>query len=1501
MNTIGGVVAGARNVISANGIVGAADLGDGVEIDSSTGTGNLVQGNYIGVGANGTATPAPDGSNPLRNAGYGVNIFMAATRNTIGGTATTAGNIIAGNLTSGVGIHDAGTTANLVQGNTIGLDLNRNALANNGDGGVTIFNGATSNTIGGAGGVVGMGLGNVISGNSGDGVSIYGAGTTANTIVGNNIGVDSTGLLNRANAGQAGVEIYNGATSNTIGGGAGLGDIISGNTGDDVYLHDQKTSTNLIEGNTIGLDSGGATLANAVNGVEIATGATSNTIGGAGALGNVISGNTSDGVSIHSPGTTANSVVDNDIGTNRAGTLAVANGMDGVIIAGGASGNTIGGSQASSGNLISGNTLAGVEVSGAGTSNNLVAANFIGTNFNGSQALADGGDGVKIDGAATSDTIGGTTNGARNLISGNTGNGVTITDAMTSDNEVEGNFIGTDASGTIPLANADGVEVIGGASGNSIGGTESGAGNLVSGNNFDGVNFTGQGTTGNNLEGNFIGTDTTGTVALANNFGVSVFDASGNDIGGTEPGAGNLISGNRFVGVEIIGNVVTGNPTSSNNIEGNRIGTDLTGSFAVGNGIGVMISAGASNNDIGGTEVGAGNLISGNNGTGSLIGGVGVVITDAGTTMDNVEGNFIGTDATGTNALPNVAGVLIFGGASGNDVGGTEAGANNVISGNDIAGGTIGGVGVAIEGPGTTMDNVEGNRIGTDAAGTAALGNLAGVWVFGGASNNDIGGTEAGAGNLISGNLGDGVAIYNLGDGNDSSQDNVEGNFIGTDATGTVALGNGMNGVEVFGGATDNDIGGSEAGARDVISANGLYGVSIHDVGTARDNVEGDYIGTDVNGSAALPNLIGVAVAGGASGNDVGGTASGAGDVISGNITAGIAFSGAGTLGNMVEGDYIGTNAAGTSALGNAGNGVIIDTGATANEVGGTDPRASNIISGNGAWGVGIYGSGSTINKVDGNKIGVAAGGTSALGNVAGGVEVAGSSANNTIGGSEAGAGNVISGNKGDGIGIHDSGTMGNAVEGNRIGTDSTGVAPVGNGANGVEVYSGATNNTIGGTEAGASNVISDNGLFNSGSANLDNGISIHDSGTTGDNVEGNLIGTNVTGSTGMGNLGSGVRIYGGASMDEVGGTASGARDVISSNGTDGVTLSDANTTGNTVDGDYIGTDSTGTVAVGNNGNGVSIVNGSSSNTIGGTVSAALDVISANMGSGVLIRDANTDANQVEGDDIGSDVTGTMSLANSGDGVTIIAAASNNTIGGTASGAGDVIAFNKGNGVVVGSNTSDQATGDGILGNSIFANAKLGIDLADDGVTPNSPGGPNSGPNDLQNYPVLTTATFYPNRIIVEGTLNSTPNTTFQIEFFANSTFDPSGYGQGQVELGSIPVTTDGDGNASFSATFMISISGGQVVSATATDPGNNTSEFSMDLAVVPPPPSPSAIGVPASRSRLASPPMLTASPHLLDAAAIFPLPAVAFDESTLTDLAADLIRSRQRQARQAT
>jgi titin len=667
-----------------------------------------------------------------------------------------------------------------------------------------------------------------------------------------------------------------------------------------------------------------------------------------------------------------------------------------------------------------------------------------------------------------------------------------------------------------------------------------------------------------------------------------------------------------------------------------------------------------------------------------------------------------------------------------------------------------------------TGNKVQGNYLGTNVAGDARLPNgAAGMHIFQ-ASNNTVGGTDPGDRNVISGNHGDGVFIvgFRLTPGvmEHPAQGNVvQNNYIGTNAQGKAALGNVSVGVDLIA-ADSNTVGGTTASARNVISGN-LDGVQIIEglntnnnnaVSTSMNLVEGNYIGTDASGGA-------------------GATAPGMG-----NSAYGVYLSASGTI---VGQEFVGGAAAG----------------------------AGNVISGNG--GHGVYLNGTSHCGVQGNYIGTDATGTLARPNLQDGVLIFYGN-DNSVGGTAAGARNVISGNRWDGVAVTGSVSSLNVIQGNYVGTAADGGTALGNGSMGVDLSGGAAN-TVGGTAAGAGNVISGNG-----------GSGLYLNGEGGDSVQGNDIGTDASGTAVRPNLAYGVLIMGG-NHNSVGDTAAGARNIISGNGGHGVYLNGTVTC--SVQGNYIGTDSSGSLARPNLQDGVLIMGGDD-NSVGGTAAGAGNVISGNGWDGVAVAGGSS-ANVIQGNDIGTRADGTNPLGNGSLGVSI-SNSNGNAVGGTAAGAGNVISANASHGVQVAGN----ATGNAIRENAIFANGRLGINLAGGvennkfGVTANHTGTVTSGPNLLQNFPVLTRALLGGIYTVIIGTLPSTPGKSYTVEFFASAVADPSGFGEGQTFLGSMVVTTDPvTGVASFTAKVR-PCGTRTIITATATDAAGNTSEFSRAI-----------------------------------------------------------------------
>jgi hypothetical protein len=206
---------------------------------------------------------------------------------------------------------------------------------------------------------------------------------------------------------------------------------------------------------------------------------------------------------------------------------------------------------------------------------------------------------------------------------------------------------------------------------------------------------------------------------------------------------------------------------------------------------------------------------------------------------------------------------------------------------------------------------------------------------------------------------------------------------------------------------------------------------------------------------------------------------------------------------------------------------------------------------------------------------------------------------------------------------------------------------------------------------------------------------------------------------------------------------------------------------------------------------------------------------------------------KVWGNYIGTNKDGTKPLANSVRGVWIFGS-SDNTIGGSKAEKANKIAFNGSNGVTIQEFTvsSIPANGNRVLRNSICANGELGIDLGGDGPTPNDNKDRDEGPNTLQNKPRLTSATTTGTKIIMQGALRSSPNDSFTIRFFSNRSSEPRGY-EGRTYLGTKSVSTDANGEVTFSKALSAKVSAGQRITATGTGPGHNTSEFSVPQKVV--------------------------------------------------------------------
>jgi len=584
------------------------------------------------------------------------------------------------------------------------------------------------------------------------------------------------------------------------------------------------------------------------------------------------------------------------------------------------------------GNKIQGNYIGDTESLGGGTPNN----------------------GIDIDGSSNN-IIGGTTPGERNVISGHQ-RGIRI--RFGESNVIQGNYIGLNVTGERSIGNNQFGIYIETGSGNTIGGTADGAGNVISANGT-GIEIRGS---DNKVQGNMVGTDPRGPVR-GNRIGVAVRGAD-NIIGGLEATAGNVISGNQFHGI-----LIQGGAASGNRVQGNYIGTDNTGTMPWGNGNTGVFVVDASDNTIGGAQPGARNIISANQVNGIVIRFAGGILDAA--KNNRVLGNHIGTDKAGKRNLGNGNGILI------------EESADNTIADNIIAANRN--HGVEIVGEEASGNVLTHNFIGTDVTGMAdGLGNLAHGLFINGAPKNIIGGDNLGprlaAGNLISGNAGDGIHIQ----GQMASENLMQGNRIGTDVVGSSPLPNTGNGISIDN-APSNLIGLRERDdsrdALNLVSANGQNGIRISGVLSSDNIIRGALIGTDLSGTVidtdgnpANGNDLGNARHGvliqNAPKNRIEGVGTDLTNVISGNNEHGVAIIGTLASENVIRQTNIGSDINGKKALGNVIDGVMIDGGPN-NFVGGNRLSSGNLIVANRRHGVSISGSPAAGNKIRGNQIGI--------------------------------------------------------------------------------------------------------------------------------------------------------------------------------------------------------------------------------------------------------------------------------------------------------------------------------------------------------------------------------------------------------------------------------------------------------------------------------------------------------------------------------------------------
>ena len=1026
---------------------------------------------------------------------------------------------------------------------------------------------------------------------------------------------------------------------------------------------------------------------------------------------------------------------------------------------------------------------------------NTIRCNRIGTNADGNADLGNGGSGLFLDTSHYNQI-------ENNTISGNTQAGVR--GLIIQYNSIRGNIIGLSSDGSSVLANLQGGILLVGGHSNDIGGTTEAKRNIVSGNSLGGILIANS--FNNRVRGNYVGVDGNGTGTTFGNGGGGVLIGATTDdnvIGGTNTGEGNVIANNTGDGVSFLSTAGTGNRVSGNSIHDNGgLGIDLADN-------------GITTNDADDPDSGA-------NGLQNF-----PVLTGA-------ESFFGGLKVIGTlNSTPDTTFRLEFYSnascdASGNGEGRTFVGAIDVTT--DTNGDvsflqTVTGVGVSV-----------GEQIAATATrrsapyDTSEFSQCRVATALTGATEFTVTNTSSsGAGSLRE-------AITNANANPDLSQIkfNIAGGGVKTIIP-TTALpqitqpliidGLSQPGatcatplIELDGTSTSGADGLNVTGAADVrgLIINRFDGDGIefsikgnNSVRCSRIGVSSDGLSPSRNGSNGLYfNTVSNNTVGGINGDGNVISSNGADNPPGFNFDGGIHFFL--STDNVVQGNIIGLNKDGlisTTFLTNRQESGIVMLNTDRTLIGGTTAAARNIIAGNDS--VGIYTQNSDDNVFSGNYIGLDINGTTSgtTLNLNGDAFNLGNSHGNRIGGTESGSGNVISGNS-SGI-VLSGASKETVIQGNIIGLAAGGMSSVtAPQTDGIELGPRSTA-IIGGRTTADRNIIAGNSR----------GIVISNNNLTGEtanaSIEGNYLGLGADGSTVFNNGVVGILLEGLANGNRIGGSAPGSGNVFGGSGSK-IRLDSSN---NLVQGNLIGMTAAGTADSSPFGTGIELLANGTNNTIGGSSVSARNVIS---GGADGIRTAagvtTANGNVIQGNMIGTAPNGTSALPNSLNG--IVLESSNNTV------VNNTIAFNTLKGVVI----LASGSGNRISANSIFSNgttaAHVGIDLGNDGVTPNDTGDGDLA-NNHQNFPVITAA-----GVFVAGTLNSNANSTFTVEFFKQSVADTSGFGEGATYIGSVNVTTNGSGNATFTFTPASSLSPGQFITATATNQGGDTSEFSQAFQV---------------------------------------------------------------------
>lgn len=548
-----------------------------------------------------------------------------------------------------------------------------------------------------------------------------------------------------------------------------------------------------------------------------------------------------------------------------------------------------------------------------------------------------------------------------NLVSGNGTYGIFGVNSLTSDTttnvKIHNNLIGTNASGTSALPNADTAGTTGYGLRLTYGTTNDVYQNVISGHKAAGVTFNNQDQL--KIRGNFIGTNLAGTGAIANKHGIT--DSRNNGtvlIGGSIAADRNVISGNTNNGY----NGATAASADSLKLQGNYFGCNADCSAALPNGAHNIALIAYTNPQIGGSNAGEGNVVVAA-GSGSFYG---IYIQNG--SGAQLKGNYVGITPSDV-VMQNAYGVYLMA-TSGVTIGGTGANDRNVISGNNAS--TRAGILM------TASSNiyVEGNYIGVGSDGAAKRSNYNGISISSDTTNVRVGGALAAQRNIISGNTANGIV---LGATSSAANNLILGNYIGIDKNGDPIAGASATGVGIVATSVNGlRIGGAVAGEGNVISGNVLFGIQMGGSGAGTNVlIYGNTIGLKPDGITAAPNQCGIYMTTMSTPSGsirIGGSSAGQGNTISGNTNEGIrlsAVSNTAAYPVLILGNTIGLSRDKTTAVGNGSGGFsgINVNASTYVMVGGIGIGEGNTISGNTQNGVLVSGSAANNDSIRGNSI----------------------------------------------------------------------------------------------------------------------------------------------------------------------------------------------------------------------------------------------------------------------------------------------------------------------------------------------------------------------------------------------------------------------------------------------------------------------------------------------------------------------------------------------------